>query len=103
MSDTEAIFKAVKQGLALVVYQDDKGVHIGVIDNEAILEARARTIEEEEVEEVVWSKDDERQEGDLYHCQGWLDTEGGDIEKLDSIAMFGPPWKTLCEVLVDDD
>ncbi len=97
MSDTEAIFKAVKQGLALVVYQDASGVHIGVIDNEVVIEARAR-----EVESTTPAPGDPEL-GDPYYCQGWLDTEGGDIEKLDSIAMFGPPWKSICEVLVDDD
>ncbi len=79
---TEPIRKAVMQGLALVVYQDADGVHIGVIDNVAIIEARAA--------------------GEDF-TQGWLDSVGGSVEKLDSLSAFFVPWKTICKTLVDED
>ena len=83
----DAIRKAVKQGLALVVYQDDTGVHVGVIDNEAIREVRERK--------------DVRDEP--LFPQGWLDTEGGDIGRLDDFSAFEQPWSHICEILTEED
>ncbi len=88
----DPIRKAVKQGLALVVYQDANGVHIGVIENGAVIEQRERL-----------SPSGPPHEGELYWTQGWLDTTGGSIDKLDSIMAFGPPWKSICEALVEDE
>lgn len=88
----DPIRKAVKQGLALVVYQDEVGVHVGVIENGAVIEQRERL-----------SPAGPPHEDDLFFCQGWLDTQGGSIDKLESVMAFAPVWKNICEALVEED
>jgi hypothetical protein len=95
--------QAIQEGYALVLYQDADGVHVGLLDRDAIIEARNRKVTAAEAAEHA--KDDPTyqgtgdDEGEDYWGAGFFDTNGGGLKRAD--LDFSPVWENIAQMLMD--
>ena len=92
MEINEALKEALTNGMAVVIYQTEKGPSYGFIETEAIVEAVERVDEDD----------------DPYYAAAIATAEGGDISKTNDFstlvlnALKGT-WETAREMLIGDD
>lgn len=94
------LIRAIKNGLAVVIYQDADGTHIGLIEHEVIVEARARKVTEEEAQDEARQFAYPSEAGEDYYTAGFMDTQGGTL-KPDSDV--GPALNQIAEMFIAED
>jgi len=92
MEINEALKEALAQGMAVVIYQTDKGPGFGFIEVDAITEITERV----------------EQDGSPYWASAIAVAEGGDITKVEDFTgsvfkALGGLWGTAREMLVGEE
>lgn len=82
----EALLKALKAGFAITIYEDDAGVHVGLIESKAVTAARNNL----------------DGDGEHIYALGFIDTEGGSAAKLKGFNAFEAPLINMAQMLTDD-
>ena len=71
--------EAVTNGVAIVVYQDDKGFHLGFVSKDAVTDSLAR-----------------QEDAEDYYASAMVTANGGDASKSDDLE--GHIMKSLAEI-----